>query len=75
MRTEPPGSRRELLAIHKHVVPDQQRVLHRTGRNLERLHDEGDDEQAGHQHGRQRRKKLDCGFARFFRLRIFFLGH
>ena len=35
---------RELHAIDKHVVADQQGVLHRTGRDLKGLQDECDDE-------------------------------
>ena len=50
-RTSPMRSRRELHTVHKNVVTDQQCVLHGTGGNLEGLHDEGDNEQAGHQNG------------------------
>src|SRR5579864_8268409 len=38
--------------IDQEVITDQQRVLHRLGRNLERLHDKGNDEDGDH-HGSQ----------------------
>src|ERR1700685_1077339 len=72
---QPPRLRRELLAVHKYVIPDQQSVFHRAGRNLKGLHDESNNEQTGHQHRRQRREKLNRSLTRFFRLRFFFLGH
>jgi hypothetical protein len=72
--TKPPRPRRELLAVHKDVVADQQSIFHRTGRNLKCLNDERNDEKPRYQYCRQRGEKLDCGFARFFRLRIFCLS-
>src|SRR5882762_9012486 len=40
-RAHPPRSRRELDAIHKYVIADEQGVLHRAGWNLKSLQDEG----------------------------------
>ena len=67
-RPHPFRGRRKLLTIYEYVVPDQQSVLHRTGRNLECLHDECDDEQARDEHSRQGTLKLDG------RLFLFFFG-
>ena len=84
-RPHPRSLGRKLDAVHEHMVADQQRVLHRTRRNLERLHHKRDDEQSGDQHRRQRRQKLDRGFLRLLvrtlleRLglfqRVFFFRH
>src|SRR5271155_377127 len=49
--TKPPRPWRELLAVHKYVITDQQSVLHGTRWNLERLHDERNNKQTGYQHG------------------------
>src|SRR5208337_4692980 len=65
-RSHPGSLRRELNAVHKHVIPNQQSVLHRAGRDLERLHHKRDDEQPRHQHGRQRGKKFHRCFAWLF---------
>ena len=42
---------RELLTIDKNMVTDEQGIFHGTGGNLESLHEERDNEQAGHQDG------------------------
>src|SRR5581483_874255 len=47
--------RRKLFTIYKHVVADQQRVLHRTGWNLKGLNDKGDDKETGHEDSGERR--------------------
>ena len=73
---EPLRPRCELFAIYEYVVADQQRVLHRAGRNLKGLHDKGNDEEASYQYCCERCEELNRRFARFFRdLRIFFLSH
>src|SRR5215469_4523625 len=80
-RSDPVAFGRELNSVDEDVVPDQQRVFHRTRRNLKRLHHECDDEKPGHQDRSQRREKLDRGFLRLlcrfslFFDNEFFLGH
>ena len=77
-RSHPRSLRRKLNAVHEYVIADQQRVLHRTRRNLERLHHKCDDEQSRHQHRGQRRQKLHRSLARFLvdfvRLFVVFLS-
>src|SRR5271169_5346103 len=63
-RAHPRTPGRELDAVHKNVIADQQRVLHRTRWNLKRLHHKRDDEQPGYQHRCQRGEKLDRGLLR-----------
>src|SRR5579862_1953143 len=80
-RPDPVALRRKLNPVDEDVVPDQQRVLHRTRRNLKRLYHECDDEEPGYQDRGQRRKKLNRGLLRLLRHFIlffdneFFLGH
>ena len=46
------------------MVADEQRVLHRAGRNVEGLQREGNDEQAGHQHDGHGGDEFRSGFLR-----------
>ncbi len=64
--SRPRSLRRELNPVYKHVIPDQQRVLHGTGGDLEGLHHKRDDEQSRYQHRRQRGQKLHRSLAWFF---------
>ncbi len=57
-RLDPAGAGRELHPVHKDMITDQQRPLHRGRRNLERLNDERNNEKPSHQHARERGKKL-----------------
>ncbi len=74
-RSQPARLGGKLLAVHEHVIPDEQRVLHRTGGNFKCLQDKRDDEQARDQHSCQGRQKFHRGLARllFFSLLYFFI--
>ena len=56
------------------MIADEQRIFHGTGGNFKRLQDEGNDEESGDKHARQRSEKLDRRFGwllvfyRFFRV-------
>ena len=45
--------------VHQQVIADQQRILHRLRRNLERLHNEGDHEDRDHYRAQQRLQGTD----------------
>jgi len=72
-RTDEGGLRREYHPVHKNVVTDEQRVLHRTGRNLKCLQRERDDEQADNKNHGHRSDELGGGLFRFLFLLCCFL--
>src|SRR5271166_3829409 len=45
--------------VHQQIIPDEQRVLHRFRRNLERLHNESDHEDRNHHRPHQRLQRTD----------------
>ena len=65
-RANPVALGSKLNAIDEDMVTDQQRVLHGTGGDFERLYHECDDEQACDQDGTERGQKLDGGLLRPF---------
>src|SRR5262249_803403 len=64
-----PGQRGK--AIHKYVVPDQQRVLHGPRGNFKCLYDKSNDEKSGDEHACNSGNRLRKTFLFLFRFPVF----